>query len=101
MLLVLGLAPVAMWMIGSGFGAGSVIAVSTPPVLTGLLYLFAEIIRRQAAGPDPMPVAATPPAIRQPGPLPAGDADGPGQHTPGADGTHRDTRGQDTPRRAA
>lgn len=64
-LLLLGLAPVAVSVIGPGFGAESLIAVSTPPVLTGLLYLSAEIIQRPAARSGPMPVATSPPEVRQ------------------------------------
>ena len=67
LLLVLGLAPVTVAAIGSGFGAASLTAVSTPPVLTGVLYLVADIIRRQAASPGPVPTQATSPEARQSG----------------------------------
>ena len=110
MLLVLGLAPLAVSALGSGFGAASLTAVSTPPVLTGVLYLFAELTGRRAVSP-PAAAQTTSPQIQQPGPLPAGGADGAGQPTPNAGDTGRPTPdtgdtgrrtpGPDTPRRAA
>lgn len=78
MLLVLGLAPVTVSLIGSGFGAASLIAVSTPPVITGVLYLLAEIIERRAASPEPGQITSP-----QTGPGPADGADEAGQPTPG------------------
>jgi hypothetical protein len=106
LLLVLGIAPVAVSAAGSGFGAVSLTAISIPPVLTGLLYLFAELIGRRAASPGPAPEQTTAPGIGQPGPPPADGADadgtdGAGQHTPGPGGTGRPAPGPDTPRRAA
>lgn len=101
MLLALGLVPVAVSVTGSGFGAVPLIGASTPPVLTGLLYLLAEIIRRRAAVPGPMLVETTSPDVRQPGPLAAGGTDGVRQHTPGAEVDRRDPPGRGTARRAA
>ncbi len=49
LLLILGVAPVVISAIGSGWGAGSLMAVSTPPVLAGLLYLAAALAGRRAA----------------------------------------------------
>jgi hypothetical protein len=80
MLLVLGLAPVTVSLTGSGFGAASLIAVSTPPVITGVLYLLAEIIERRAASPEPGQITSP-----RTGPGPADGADEAGQPTPGPD----------------
>jgi hypothetical protein len=49
LLLILGLAPVVISAIGSGWGAGSLMAVSTPPVIGGLLYLAAVLLGRRTA----------------------------------------------------
>ena len=110
MLLGLGLAPLAVSDLGSGFGAAALTAVRNPPGPTGVLYLFAELTRGPAVSP-PAAAQTTPPQIQQPGPLPAGGADGAGQPTPNAGDTGRPTPdtgdtgrrtpGPDTPRRAA
>ncbi len=72
MLLVLGLAPVLVGLTGSGFGVSSLIAVSTPPALTGALYLLAEIIQRRAASREPALASSPRPGQRgrrrEPGP---------------------------------
>jgi hypothetical protein len=101
LLLVLGLAPVAVFVSGAGFGAESLVAVSAPPVLAGLLYLFAEIIQRRAARPAADAAGGHAAGHEPASAAPAGDADGPGQHATGAGGTRRDTPGQGLPRRAA
>ncbi len=104
LLLVLGIVPVAVSAAGSGFGAVSLTAISIPPVLTGLLYLLAELIGRRAASNGPAPEQAIGPGIGQ-RPLPDGaDRAGrhtPGRHTSGPGGTGRPASGPDTPWRAA
>jgi hypothetical protein len=121
MLLVLGLAPVTVSLIGSGFGAASLIAVSTPPALTGMLFLLAETIQRRASRGERARIR--PPGAagghtaggreaggREAGGREAGGrADWDAQHTPGPDGASGagqhapapGTRDPDTPRRAA
>jgi hypothetical protein len=52
---VLGVVPVALSAASTFGGLGSLAAVSLPPVLTGILYLLAEVIARGASARPVVP----------------------------------------------
>jgi len=59
LLVVLGGVPVALSAASTLGGLGSLAAVSLPPVLTGILYLLADVIARGASARPMVPAAGT------------------------------------------